>query len=280
MDRFNKEGVRFKICPLFDAHCHLQDKRLVKKLPSIFEAWDFDSRNSTQQGYLACCGTNESDWEKVATMAQRHHVIIPNFGVHPWQVNTLSDTWEQTLEAYLYKIPSGIGEIGLDFTDPLSNRHLQEQVFIKQLDLANKLGLPVSIHIRRAWDIFIRILKRLGPLPHGGLIHSYSGSCDMIPVFEGYNLFISFSGSITNPGNKKVARALKRVSFDRVLIETDSPDIMPRLPVPCREKINTPNNLIIIAEAAAKILTMPTLELACQTFENATRLFAPITPMP
>ena len=174
------------------------------------------------------------------------------------------------------KVPLVLEKSALILQTPLSNRQHQEEILLKQLDLANQLGLPVSIHIRRAWDKFIKILKQLGPLPHGGLIHSYSGSCDMVPVFEGCNLFISFSGSITNPGNKKVARALKATSFDRVLIETDSPDIMPRLPVPCLDKINTPNNLMVIAEAAAKILNRPTRDIVCQTFKNAVRLFAPI----
>ena len=173
-------------------------------------------------------------------------------------------------------MPSGIGEIGLDFTDPFADRSRQEAVFLSQLNLANQLGRPVSIHIRRAWDRFINILKKTAFLPHGGLIHSFSGSADMVPLFERYNLFISFSGSITNPGNKKVAKALGAVSFDRLLIETDSPDLLPKILAKGPDEINTPDNLMVVAQAAADILNRPVQDLVDQTFENGMRLFEPI----
>ena len=164
----------------------------------ILEKWSQSNR-----GYLACCGTDESDWERVAAIAWNNPQVIANFGVHPWQVMNLTDKWEETLEGWLNRMPSGVGEIGLDFIDPSSDRDRQAEVFLAQLDLANQLARPVSIHILKAWGSFIKILKKMAPLPHGGLIHSYSGAADMVPFFERYNLFISFSGAITNPRNKK-----------------------------------------------------------------------------
>lgn len=278
---------------LFDAHCHLQNERLSKDLTEILEKWGRFNR-----GYLACCGTEESDWARVATITRDNPQVIANFGVHPWKVMDLTKEWEETLEGWLNKMTSGVGEIGLDFIDPATNRNRQEEVFLAQLDLANQLARPVSIHILKAWDSFIKILKRMGPLPHGGLIHSYSGSADMVPLFERHNLFISFSGAITNTRNKKAAKALGAVSFNRLLVETDSPDQMPFFPVsdPARDwdseqaqdlgqnvdrglaehLINTPNNLMVIVKATANILDLPVKDLAYQTFKNAMGLFKPM----
>ncbi len=256
---------------LFDAHCHLQDPRLGQRLPELLARW-----SRLGKGYLACCATDESDWAGVAAIARNHPRVIANFGVHPWQVNTLTDRWADRLEGWLCRMPSGVGEIGLDFTDPSADRSRQEAVFLAQLDLANQLGRPVSIHIRRAWDRFIHILKSAGPLSHGGLIHSYSGSADMVPLFEGFNLYISFSGSITNPRNKKAAKALGAVSVDRLLIETDSPDLMPKILAKGPDKINTPDNLMVVAQTAAETLGRPVQDLVDQTFENGIRLFESI----
>ncbi|MDY0223162.1 MAG: TatD family hydrolase [Desulfobacterium sp.] len=268
---------------LFDAHCHLQDKGLRQSLSEILEKWSRSNR-----GYLACCGTAESDWEKVAAIARNNPQVIANFGIHPWKAAHLTDKWEEKLEEWLNRMPSGVGEIGLDFMDKSSDRNRQKEVFLAQLDLANQLARPVSIHILKAWDSFITILKRMAPLPHGGLIHSYSGSADMVPLFESYNLFISFSGAITNPRNKKVAKALKAVSSNRLLVETDSPDQIPIFPgrdldlnpaldlIQDQVQINTPNNLMVIVKAAANILDLPVKNLAYQTFKNTMVLFNPI----
>ncbi len=256
---------------LFDAHCHLQDPRLGQRIPELLERWSRLGR-----GYLACCATDESDWAGVAAIARNHPRVIANFGVHPWQVSTLTDQWAERLNGWLCRMPSGVGEIGLDFTDPSVDRSRQEAVFLAQLDLANQLGRPVSIHIRRAWDRFIHILKSAPPLSHGGLIHSYSGSADMIPLFERCNLYISFSGSITNPRNKKAAKALGAVRFDRLLIETDSPDQIPMPLALGPDRVNTPDNLMVVAQAVAAILDRPLHALVNQSFENAMRLFETI----
>lgn len=231
---------------------------------------------SSGGGFLVCCGTLESDWDRVLEIKRDYDSVIPSFGVHPWHAETLSDNWEKRLESYLQLIPAGIGEIGLDFTDTSPSQEVQESVFRIQLTMAKGLGLPVSIHIRKAWESFIRILKELGPLPGGGLIHSFSGSADMVPLFERYNLHISFSGSLTNPSNKKVHKALQAVSFNRILLETDSPDLLPRS-CPCSgDRINTPENLTVIAHAAADILKKTPQDLVQQTLDNGIKLFGSI----
>ncbi|MCK5097203.1 MAG: TatD family hydrolase, partial [Desulfobacteraceae bacterium] len=229
---------------LIDAHCHMQDLRMAAKQGQIIK-----SANAAGVEYMVCCATCEKDWQEIQKLSLKYDSIIPNYGIHPWFVDTLSLDWEKKLVSLLdsettrlkANFTPGIGEAGLDFAIKKCNRSLQEKIFTKQLILAKEMKIPISIHVRKAWDLFIHIIKKTGTLPAKGLIHSYSGSSDMIPLFEKYGFYISFSGSITRPGVKKVIKALKTVSENRMLIETDSPDILPsKLPEKENDNINKP----------------------------------------
>ena len=191
-----------------DSHCHLHDPRIISDVPGI----ENRARIANVQ-YMVSCATMENNFELTAGLSRDFNSILPCFGIHPWFVGNISDQWKERLEHYLWTYPSGIGETGLDFTDKTCDRDLQIKVFEHHLRLAMELERPINIHIRKAWDTFIHILKKIGKLKVPGLIHSYSGSADMIPVFETYGLYLSFSGSVTNPNAKKVVTALKRVSL-------------------------------------------------------------------
>lgn len=201
--------------------------------------WDLDgimARWQKSKGTtIVCCGTKESDWHSVAQIASRYENVVPCFGVHPWFVEDVSARWFANLESFLEKEFAGrgalMGEIGVDHLLKNVDQTKQEMIFKTQMGMAKELGIPVSIHVRKGWDTLIRILKKMAPLKAGGTIHSYSGSADMVPLLEKYGLYISFSGSVTHPGNKKVKKSLRAVSPHRLLIETDSPAILPRSPV-------------------------------------------------
>ena len=160
--------------------------------------------------------------------------------------------------------------------DKRADQDLQVRVFSHHLALARELGRPINIHIRKAWDTFIHLLKKFGPLKAPGLIHSYSGSADMIPLFERYNLYISFSGSVTRPSARKVIKALEAVSEDRFLLETDAPDIYPSLSDPAGNTLNEPKNLPAIAQIAARRVNMGFEEFATQAYHNSLTMFRPI----
>jgi TatD DNase family protein len=198
-----------------------------------------------------------------------------------------------------------VGEIGLDHAIEDRDDADQEAVFLSQLRLSRDLNLPVTMHCRRAWGRLLELLTPLGPHPAGMLIHSYSGADDLVPTLAKFNVFFSFSGSITFSGHRKRHRALRAVPLDRLLIETDAPDIPPYIPGtaekahgrdgrvdgwkdgkidegpavedPRREErpLNEPANLIYVAEAAARLLGVSVEELARLTWDNAERLFGP-----
>jgi TatD DNase family protein len=250
---------------LFDTHCHLQDDRILPGIDGVLARAE-----TAGVSRMLCCASAESDWGIVAALAKRHSSILPAFGIHPWYLNTLSPSWLDTLESLLVKTPKAtIGEIGLDHALDKRNDAEQERVFIAQLSLARLLRRPVSIHCRRAWSSLVRILRRYGE-PDGAVIHSYSGPPDLVLQLEQLGCSLSFSGSITYDSNKKVLASAALVSENRLLIETDSPDIPP---CSIGKGKNEPANLSLIVDKLANLRGKSPQEIADITFRNAADLF-------
>jgi TatD DNase family protein len=256
--------------PLFDAHCHLQDKRIAADSAAIIA-------RARAKGVLKmmCCGTGENDWEAVKALSAQEGVLA-SFGLHPWYISERTDWWLDKLETLLVASPgAGVGELGLDHAMDKFTHGLQEEIFLYQLRLANRLNRTVSIHCRRAFERMITLLEKEGGVGQGGVLHSFSGPKELIPVLEKLGLYISFSGSITTEGNRRGVEAIRAVSPERLLIETDSPDM---LPAPMTEGINEPANCIIVNEKAALLLGIGKEEMAKRTWDNACRLFERATP--
>ena len=257
-----------------DSHCHLHDPRIIQDILSLE-----DRAKIARVKYMVSCATKEDNFKLTAQLSKDFPAILPCFGIHPWFIDTISSQWKENLEHYLQLYPSGIGETGLDFTNKACNQEDQIKVFEYHLMLAQQLERPMNIHIRKAWDTFIYILKKNGKLKVPGLIHSYSGSADMIPIFEKFGLYISFSGSVTNPGAKKVIKPLKMVSKDFFVLETDSPDIYPYLTKSnsnSDSRHNEPANLSAIAKIASSRIGMNFQEFSGHAFNNSLALFSPI----
>ncbi len=257
---------------LFDSHCHLQSKRFGSNVPVIIE----EAVKAGVCRYL-CCATCEKDWDRVLTLSERYDSIVPALGIHPWYMEGISNNWEERLLENLRSVPSVVGECGLDFAVPGAYVELQEDVFRRQLIIAQELHRPVSIHCRKAWGRLVTIVKETGRLRGGGVIHSYSGSHELVPVLEKLGFYLSFSGSVTNPNSKKVHKAAKAVSDEYLLIETDSPDLIPyTIPNRYACAYNQPAFLPAVAESIAGLRKRRVKEIADLTFENASRLFGDI----
>ncbi len=259
---------------LFDAHCHLQDERLVADLPQVLER-----ARAAGVGRLLCCGTREADWEAVRQLAKAHpDAILPSFGIHPWVLEGRSGQWAEVLASMLTSVPSaGVGEIGLDHAMTERRDTEQEEVFLAQLRLARKLKRPVSVHCRKAWGRLLELVKAEGGLAAGGILHSYSGPPDLVGELEALGFYLSFSGSVTRSGNQRGQRAAAAVSAERLLIETDSPDLAP---VGAAGECNEPANLALVAEAVARLRNVSAETLAERTWANACRLLHLDCPEP
>jgi TatD DNase family protein len=257
-----------------DVHTHLHDPRIIDNTPDIVLR-----AQAAGVEKIATCATMEDNFGITAELSENFSCVVPWLGIHPWFLDTLSPDWAQNLGQWLEKIPAGVGEVGLDFMDKGADRDLQIQVFKTHLALACDLNRPINIHIRKGWDAIVKTLKQHGPLAAGGVIHSYSGSADLVPVLEKFNLHISFSGSVTRPNAKKVIQALGAVSLDRIVFETDAPDIVPQFVLDAHTgeiPLNEPANVPEIVRVAAERRGMSFETLARHGYENSLDLFGPV----
>ncbi|XP_030935748.1 uncharacterized protein LOC115960888 isoform X1 [Quercus lobata] len=230
---------------LFDAHCHLQDPRIISKAPELIA-----TALDTGVVRFAVNGVSEKDWHLVKQMGENYPSVIPCFGLHPWFVAERTPNWFNTLKECLESTPSAaVGEIGLDkgshgkqidFTVQVllsqnfcclmifHNYLFQIEVFRQQLELAKELKRPASIHCVRAFGDLLQIMKSMGPFPAGFILHSYLGSGEMVPEFAKLGAYFSFSGFLMSLEARKAKKMLKAVPSERILLETDAPDALPK----------------------------------------------------
>jgi TatD DNase family protein len=261
---------------LFDAHNHLQERRLFDQLEAVMRR-----AADAGVGRMAVKGCCEEDWDRVIACAEQYPGCEMAFGIHPWFVGERTPQWFGRLEHLLEAYPTAsVGEIGIDRAIDVRNDEEQEHVFLEQLAIAATLERPVSIHCRQAWGRLIELLDGFGPLPRGMLIHCFGGSAEVAQELVKRGGYISFSGSITRANNKKAGVALRAVPRDRLLIETDAPDLLPQTVdleecLVCEgEPLNEPAHLRAVLARAAALLEMDEAELAALTSENAARFFA------
>lgn len=209
--------------PLVDSHCHLHDPAFGSDLSTAL-----DAARAVGIGAWAVNGTTPEDWPQVARLAREHRGVIPCFGLHPWFVNDWKDRdWRTPLTDALNASNAAIGEIGLDRWIQDHDLDAQTQALRRQLDLARDLARPASLHGLRAWDRLLSELKRVTPLPRGFLIHGYGGPADLVPHFLQLGGYISFAGSVLDKHRTRAQAALRAVPLDRLLVETDAPDMPP-----------------------------------------------------
>ncbi|MEN8256014.1 MAG: TatD family hydrolase, partial [Verrucomicrobiota bacterium] len=289
---------------LFDCHNHIQDERLFPMLETVMER--AHAAGVAKMAVKGCC---EADWTKVAEIINKYPDAYMAFGLHPWFIGGRSGQCFQTLEELLTTYPqASVGEIGIDHAIENRNDAEQERVFLTQLEMARKFDRPVTIHCRRAWGRLIELLDQFGELPRGMLIHCFGGSAEVATELVKRGACISFSGSITRPGNNKAGPAIQAVPDDRIFIETDAPDILPHgleahatkrrtgfqpvvsernhgqdahatkcrtgiLPVDGSKPLNEPANLRLVLDKAAELRGISGESLAQLTFANAERFF-------
>ncbi len=236
---------------LVDAHNHLQDDRFAGRQDDLVAA----ARAAGVTAMLVN-GSSEDDWPAVAELARRHPgFVIPNFGYHPWYVPARTPRWFDRLREHLDACPgAAVGEIGLDRWKPDLPWDGQEEVFVRQLQLAAERNLLASIHCLRAWGRLVELLEA-GPRPACGFIlHSYGGSAELVDRLARLGAWFSFPGCFARSDKAHKLDAFRRVPPGRRLVETDAPDQLPPpelithpLADPAGRPLNHPANLPAIA---------------------------------
>ena len=159
-----------------------------------------------------------------------------------------------------------IGEIGLDYHWNKDNKELQRTFFAKQIELANKLNLPIVIHTREAVMDTLDILKNVAKPKLPGVFHCCPLNVELVKEALKLGFYISFAGPVTFKNSKNATEIAQMVPLDKMLIETDSPYLAPE---PVRGTRNDSRNVKYVLEKLAEFKNVPPEELARQTYKNA-----------
>lgn len=249
---------------MIDTHVHLNEAEFREKIDEVIgraksalidacvvPAYDLDSLQRTEDLALNDPG-----------------FIFPAFGIHPWFIDDRFDAGK--IREYLDKENAvAVGEIGLDFGVGFNNEDQQIEVLTAQLNLSIEYALPVIIHCRKAFEPLYPILSGYrGRIK--GVMHSFSGSREVMERFIDLGLYISFSGSVTRKSARKYHKNAAAVPPDRYLIETDAPSIATESTVASAVE---PMHLLEIANKMAELRNVKIEDIARESSENAKRLF-------
>ncbi len=249
---------------IFDTHAHYDDERFNEDrdelLSSLFEG---------SVSHIINCGCDLKSSLTTIELAEKFHNLYAAIGVHAHEADAASDEdLAKIASLYSHEKVVAVGEIGLDYYYDFSPRERQIEVFRKQIELANKLDLPVIIHDREAHEDTLNILKELRPK---GVVHCFSGSVEMAKEIIKLGLYIGLGGAVTFKNARKPLEVAEYVPLDRLLLETDAPYMTP---VPYRGKRCDSAHIAYTAEKIAEVKGMDVQELIDICNENAKKLFA------
>ncbi|HUX47114.1 MAG TPA: TatD family hydrolase [Desulfosporosinus sp.] len=250
---------------IWDTHVHLDDPVYTE------DFGEFVARlQSSGISRVTNVGYDFPSSERSVQLAQDYDFIYAAIGIHPHDAEgTTDETWAKLLR--LAKQPRVLawGEIGLDYYRDLSPRSIQKEIFIRQIKLANEVGLPIVIHNRDAHQDVLEIV-RAHPPKYGGVFHCYSGSWEMAKVLLNLGFYLSFAGPVTYKNARHTVEVAVHAPMDRILVETDSPYLTPE---PRRGKRNEPTYVREIVKKLAEIKNLPFEDIALQTMCNAETIF-------
>ena len=256
---------------LFDSHAHYDDEKFDQDREEIIQKiYDSGVEKFISAGYSL-----ESS-KRAIDLADKYEFIYTTVGISP---NDVKQTLEETIED-IKKLEDiitrkendkivGIGEIGLDYYWNKEYKEIQKQAFIMQIELANRLNLPITIHTREAVSDTLEILKQ-HPVQQKGVFHCCPLNRELVKEALKLGFYISFAGPVTFKNSKNAQEIAEMVPNDRMLIETDSPYLAPE---PVRGTRNDSRNVRYIAEKIANIKSLSTEEIAEITYQNTLKIF-------
>jgi TatD DNase family protein len=259
-----------------DSHAHLEGHRYDSDREAVIGR----ARDTGVETIVAIGnGDGPANFDCGIQLAEKYDFIYATIGIHPHEAK-LADTAAFDRMAELAKRPRVIawGEIGLDYYYDHSPRDVQQQVFVKQMELARAAKLPIVIHCRPsdnsedAWDDCLRLIQEQWAASGlGGILHCFTGNSSQAKRALDMGFMVSFAGNITFPKAQQIRDAGLEVPLDRILIETDSPFLAP---VPYRGKRNEPAFVKEVARQLGELRGLSTEDIGAQTTQNFYRFFS------
>lgn len=245
-----------------DTHMHIGDDFGVQ--PDLY----VKNATDAQVEVLIASFCEKDDIMLSTKFVEKYKNLYACIGYHPEVSNRIVEKDYETLEEMVKNNSKivAIGEIGLDYYWNKDNKDKQREVFCKQLEIAEKLKLPVVIHSRDSINETYEILKKYKV---SGVIHCFSGSLEMAKKFISLGFLLGIGGVVTFK-NSKLFEVIEKLELTNIVLETDSPYLTPE---PNRGKTNESSNIFYIAQKIAEIKNIPLENVAKITTENAIRTF-------
>lgn len=246
-----------------DTHTHIGND--FGTSPDLF----VENAKKAEVQYLIASFCEKDDLLLSIEFVDKYKNLYACVGYHPEVSNKIVDKDYEILEETIKNNSKivAIGEIGLDYYWEKENKEKQREVFKKQLELAEKLHLPVVIHSRDAINETYEILKEYKEVK--GVIHCFSGSLEMAKKFIDLGYYLGIGGVITFK-NSKLGSVIEQVPLESLVLETDSPYLAPE---PVRGTVNESKNIPYIAKKIADLKGISTIEVGRVTTKNAMQLF-------
>ena len=250
---------------IFDTHAHYDDKQFAEDRDQVLS-----SMQEQGVGTIVDASATVDSWERVLELTKRYPFVYGMIGVHPDEVGDLNEENFARMEQLLHEEKVvAVGEIGLDYYWDKEQHEIQKEWFIRQLQLARKLNMPVNIHSREAAQDTMEIMKEYAT-DMKAIIHCYSYSKEMAEEYVKMGYLLGIGGVVTFKNAKKLKEVVKAVPLSHIVLETDCPYLAPE---PNRGKRNASSNLIYVAQTIAELKGTTTEEVIAVTEENARKFY-------
>ncbi|MFT5221547.1 MAG: TatD DNase family protein [Planctomycetota bacterium] len=249
---------------LIDSHCHLDDDRFDDQRDRIVE-----TARTAGVDKIILPATTANRWEKIKDLCQSAENLFPAYGLHPMFIEQHQLIHLQELDEWLDREkPVAVGECGLDYFQDRSDEQWQRQLFCEQLQLASNHQLPVIVHVRKAMDDVISLLRKQHRC--GGVIHSFSGSLQQAQQLFELGFKLGIAATISFDRANKLRSVVAAMPVEALLLESDAPD---QPGANHRGELNQPAFVVEHLQVMAEVRGCDTGELGLQLTRNTEQLF-------
>lgn len=251
---------------IFETHAHYDDEAFAEDREMLLA--ELPEKGI---GRVVNIGASLTSCETTLKLMEKYPHIYGAIGIHPSETAELNEENFVQLKTWcMHEKCVAVGEIGLDYHWPEPERAIQKKWFIRQLELARELKLPVVIHSRDAAKDTVDIMKEQHAGELGGIIHCFSYTKETAEIFLDMGFYFGIGGVVTFKNAKKLKEAVEFIPLEKIVVETDSPYLAPE---PNRGKRNNSLNLPYIIEEIAAIKQVTRDEVEKITWENAEKIY-------
>ena len=252
---------------IFDTHAHYDSSQFNEDRDALLEGM----LAGGEVARIVNVGASFAGAARSLELAHRYPGVYAACGVHPDEVGELDDEKLEQLRAMCADEKCvAVGEIGLDYHWMVQPEQLQQEWFIRQLELAKEVDLPVNIHSRDAAQATFDIMRDHHAGSTGGIIHCYSGSAQMAREYVKMGYYIGIGGVVTFKNGRVLKEVVQEVPLSRLVTETDAPYLAP---VPYRGKRNCSAYIRYVVQEIAALKEMDVEETARILFDNALQVY-------